>query len=193
MVIKQEVFVLLSTTSKRVCSTVVLCLGTGPRPNPSDSYWSFPTSVLWFYELCVLIQIPVHASLLSNGTAGHGWLWVNSRTCCAAGCCKLPAGHPSPTPHFQSVSNFSLASPIVSLLNHFNSTKWSLCYCPYLLPMSSGSYMLSLLSETSFYCCQHCGAAVPAEQQAVCSPLPCSLSRKLPPAIWFLNICLAVA
>lgn len=98
-------------------------------------------------------------------------------------CCKLPVDHPSPTPHFQSVSNFSLASPIVSLLNHFNSTKWSLCYCPYLLSMSSGSYMLSLLSETSFYCCQHCGAAVPAEQQAVCSPLPCSLSRKLPPAI----------
>lgn len=101
-------------------------------------------------------------------------------------------GHPSPTPHFQSFSNFSLASLLVSLLNHFNSTKWSLCYCPYLLSMSSGSPMLSLLSETSFYCCQHCSVAVPAEQQAAGSALPSSSSRKLPPAIWFQNICLAV-
>lgn len=101
-------------------------------------------------------------------------------------------GHPSPTPHFQSFSNFSLASLLVSLLNHFNSTKWSLCYCPYLLSMSSGSPMLSLLSETSFYCCQHCSVAVPAEQQAAGSALPSSSSRKLPLAIWFPNICLAV-
>lgn len=77
MVIKQEVFVLLSTTSKWFCSIVVLCLGTGPHPNPSDPYWSLPVrDVLWFYELGVLIQIPAHQSL-SDGIAGHGWMWVN--------------------------------------------------------------------------------------------------------------------
>lgn len=144
----------------------------------SPFYFVLPELLLCNHPVFLAPWNILHRSKIS-------WPGMPGQAVCAAGTRAAAglAGHQSPTPHFQSFSSFSLASPIVSLLHHFNSTKWNLCYCPYLLSMSSGSYMLSLLSETSFYCCQHCGAAVPAEQQAACSALPCSLSRKLPPAI----------